>query len=84
LVLPGTRIESLPALILDLRLIDVFRKGIFHEFTELKNIRYHNTPDRYPQYLKAMNTAAINYGLNHENIEMFLFEFGAKLKIRSS
>lgn len=79
-----TRIESLPALILDLRLIDVFRKGIFREFTELKNIRYDNAPDRYPQYLKAMNTAAINYGLNHENIEMFLFEFGANLKIRSS
>lgn len=77
------RIENYPALILDLRLIDVFKKGVFSEFKELKKIRYDNAPDLYPCYLKLMKTTATKYDLTHDNVEMFLFEFGGNLKIRS-
>jgi len=76
------RIENHPALILDLRLIDVFKKGVFSEFKELKKIRYDNAPDLYPHYLQIMNTTATKYDLTHDNVEMFLFEFGGNLKIR--
>ena len=78
------RVESYPALILDLRLIDVFRKGVFREFKELKRIRYDNAPVLYPDYLKLMSTTAIKYDLPYDNVEMFLFEFGGNLKIRDS
>jgi hypothetical protein len=77
------RIESYPALILDRRLIEVFRKGIFNEFKELKGIRYDNAPDLYPRYLQLMETTAIKYDLMHGNVEMFLFEFGGNLKLKN-
>jgi hypothetical protein len=77
------RIENYPALILDLRLIDVFNKGIFNEFRELKGIRYDNAPDLYPRYLQLMETTATMYDLMHDNVEMFLFEFGGNLKLRN-
>lgn len=77
------RIENYPALILDLRLIDVFKKGVFSEFRELKRIRYDNAPDLYPKYLQLMETTATKYDLTYDNLEMFLFEFGGNLKIRN-
>jgi hypothetical protein len=77
------RIENYPALILDLRLIDVFRKGVFSEFKELKGIRYDNAPALYPSYLQLLETTASKYGLVSDNVEMFLFEFGGNLKLRN-
>lgn len=77
-------IERLSALILDQRLIDVFRKGIFLECRDLKNIRYDNAPDLYPRYLRMMDSMATKYRVNSGNLEMFLFEFGANLKFISS
>lgn len=77
-------IESLPALILDQRLIKVFRKGIFREFKDLKTIRYDNAPAFYPKYLEVMHSVAKNYHVNAGNLEMFLFEFGDNLKLISS
>ncbi len=77
-------IQNLPALILDQRLIKVFRKGIFHEFRDLKNIRYDNAPALYPKYLNIMDSIAKKYHVNPGNLEMFLFEFGDNLKLISS
>jgi hypothetical protein len=77
------RIENYPALILDLRLIDVFRKGVFHEFRELRGIRYDNAPALYPSYLQLIETTSIKYDLVPDNVEMFLFEFGGNLKFRN-
>ena len=77
------RIENHSALILDQRLIDVFRKGVFSEFVELKGIRYDNAPDLYPSYLQLIETTAIKYDLVSDNVEMFLFEFGGNLKLRN-
>jgi hypothetical protein len=79
-----TTVNNLPALILDQRLIDVFRKGIFHECRDMKKIRYGNAPELYPKYLRMMAYIANNYRVSSENLEMFLFEFGANLKFISS
>jgi hypothetical protein len=73
-------IDNLPALILDQRLIEVFRKGVFPECRDLKTIRYGNAPDLYPRYLRIMDSIANKYRVNPGKLEMFLFEFGANLK----
>jgi hypothetical protein len=77
-------INSLPALILDQRLIDVFRKGIFRECRDLKTIHYGNAPYLYPKYLEMMDCIANKYHVDSGKLEMFLFEFGANLKLMSS
>ena len=77
-------INGLPALILDQRLIDVFRKGIFRECRDLKTIRYGNAPDLYPKYLEMMDCIANKYQVDSGKLEMFLFEFGANLKLMNS
>lgn len=77
-------INGLPALILDQRLIDVFRKGIFMECSDLKTIHYGSAPDLYPKYLKMMDCIANKYHIDSGKLEMFLFEFGGNLKLINS
>jgi len=77
-------INGLPALILDQRLIDVFRKGIFSECSDLKTIRYDNAPYLYPKYLEMMDCIAKKYQVDSGRLEMFFFEFGANLKLINS
>ena len=77
-------INGLPALILDQRLIDVFRKGIFRECRDLKTISYESAPYLYPKYLKMMDCIANKYHIDSGKLEMFLFEFGGNLKLTNS
>ena len=77
-------INGLPALILDLRLIEVFRKEVFRECSDLKTIRYDNAPNLYPKYLEMTDCIAKKYQVDSGKLEMFLFEFGANLKLMNS
>jgi hypothetical protein len=69
-----------PSLILDKRIIDVFRNRIFSDFDKLTKIRYENTRTYYLSYLEIMHQIASNMETKAENIEMFLFTFGNNLK----
>ena len=68
-------VEGIPALILDLRLIKAFNKGFFHEFSDLKTIRYDNAPGLYPKYLQIMLSTSHKFNVTAANLEMFLFDF---------
>jgi len=74
------RFNGNPSLILDLRLIDVFRSNVFADFNELKSIRYDNTRKHYLNYIRIMNELANRLGTSGECIEQFLFIFGNNLK----
>lgn len=76
----GIRFNGNPSLILDLRLIDVFRSNIFADFAELKSLRYDNTRKHYLDYIRTMNDLAERLGTSGESIEQFLFIFGNNLK----
>lgn len=77
------KVESFPALILDLRVIDALtRKNGFEDeaLVNLKTLNYNNAPGKYPLYLKAVNDLASKMKVQPDQIEMFLFEFGTNLK----
>jgi hypothetical protein len=77
------KIDSSPALILDLRVIEALTRKDGFEDDELKNLKklnYNNAPKKYTEYLKAMQSLASKMTVQPEQIEMFLFEFGSNLK----
>jgi len=69
-----------PCLILDQRLIDVFKSNSFDDFNQLSNIRYSNANNNYLEFLKLVSTVAKKIETQEENIELFLFTFGNNLK----
>jgi hypothetical protein len=74
------RFNGNPSLILDQRLIDVFKSLNFSEFNGLRSIRYDNTNRHYLDYLDTMNDLATKLETEGENLEQFLFIFGKNLK----
>ena len=68
------------SLILDRRLIEVFRRGVFDDYLDFRNINYNNAVNNYFNYIKVTNQIANRIGTNAENIEQFLFIFGNNLK----
>jgi hypothetical protein len=74
------RFNNLPSLILDQRLIDVFKRNIFENFQNLNNINYANAETHYMNYLNTLNAISENMGCQEENIEQFLFMFGNNIK----
>ena len=75
------RFNNNPALILDQRLIDVFKNKYFEDFLELNRITYSNAERNYLKYLLITNQIAIELNTQGENIEQFLFIFGNNLKV---
>ena len=69
-----------PALILDGKIIDVFRRAVFCEFSALARVSYNNGPRRYVDYLRSMYGVAAKLGVDADKLEMFLFTFGNALK----
>lgn len=69
-----------PCLILDQRLIDVFKSNSFDDFNQLDNISYSNAHNKYLDFLKLISTVAKKTKTQEENIELFLFTFGNNLK----
>jgi hypothetical protein len=76
----GITFNGNSSLILDLRLIDVFRSNMFADFDELKTVRYDNTRKHFLTYIRIMNELANRLGTSGECIEQFLFIFGNNLK----
>jgi len=62
-----------PCLILDQRLIDVFKNKTYSEYHSLYGIRYGNAENKYLDYLRLTNTISKDLKTNGENIEQFLF-----------
>jgi hypothetical protein len=76
----GVRVEGLPSLILDDRLIKVAKRETFEELSTLNGLRSHNAAQRYVSYLQIMNDVAGRIGVTAEQLELFLFTFGGNLK----
>jgi hypothetical protein len=74
------RIGRWPALILDRKIVDVFTRCAFCEFSELAGISYANGPRHYVDYLRSMYDAAAKLEVDADKLEMFLFMFGNGLK----
>ena len=73
-------IHSLPALILDDRIIRIIGDRLFEELEVLGNKRRNNSHDWYPEYLSCISQLASSFDVSSESIEFFLFEFGLNLK----
>ncbi len=70
-----------PCLILDQRLIDVFKSKTYSEYDLLSGIRYDNAEKKYLEFLQLTNEISKELETQGENIEQFLFVFGNNLKI---
>jgi hypothetical protein len=75
-------VESIPALILDLRVISTLNSSRFKDFgiDQFKNLRYDNAVQNYISYLDFIHTLADHIKTDADRVEMFLFEFGSNLK----
>lgn len=71
-----------PCLILDQRLIDVFKSKTYSEFGSLSRIRYDNAEKKYLDFLRLTNEISKELETEGENIEQFLFIFGNNLKTK--
>lgn len=76
----GFKFDSVPALILDERLIRVFKNKIFAEFELLAHVSQYNSEKMYPNYLQLMDQLSEQLHVSGEQIEQFLFIFGNHLK----
>ncbi len=80
-------IDKHRALILDNKLIEVFRRGVFRDFKELKKISRDNAMKKYyTTYLERMHKVGKELKLGTrgaEKLERFLYLFGSEIKIRS-
>jgi len=80
-------IDGKPALILDKKLIEVFRRGVFRDFNGLKRISRDNAMKKYYRtYLERMHKVGKELKLGTrgaEKLERFLYLFGSEIKIRS-
>lgn len=74
------KFDGLPALILDERLIRIFKNGIFQEFKILSEISQYNSKKMYKNYLQIMFKLSEQLNVSGEQIEQFLFIFGNHLK----
>jgi hypothetical protein len=63
-------------LILDRKLVDIFRTNIFLEFNALHGITYANAANFYQEYISIVNQNALDLEVSVDQIEMFLFTFG--------
>lgn len=74
------KFDGVPALILDERLIRVFKKNVFEEFESLAKISQYNSIKMYKDYLQIMASLSEELNASSEQIEQFLFIFGNHLK----
>lgn len=73
------KIQGIPCLIIDKRLLDVFKSNVFSDFNSLSEIKGNNEK-RYFDCLRIIDNAAERLETKGENIEQFLFIFGNNLK----
>ncbi len=75
----GVTFSGYNALILDQRLIDVFRAGLFDDYCDFKEIKYENGKKFYLSYLQRTAEIAKELNTKPDHIEYFLFLFGKNL-----
>jgi hypothetical protein len=73
------KINNIPCLIIDKRLLDVFQLNTFTDFTSLSKIKG-DKEKKYFDCLTIINSVAERLETKGENIEQFLFIFGNNLK----
>ena len=73
------KINNNPCLIIDRRLLDVFKSDFFADFNSLSKIKGDNEK-KYFDCLRIINNVAETLETKGENIEQFLFIFGKNLK----
>jgi len=73
------KINKIPALIIDKRLLDNFKSNIFEDFSSLSKVKGSNEK-KYYNCVELINDAAQRLETNGENIEQFLFIFGNNLQ----
>lgn len=74
------KFDGVPALILDERLIRVFKNKVFEEFESLAKISQYNSVKIYNDYLQMMAALSEQLNVSGEQLEQFLFIFGNHLK----
>jgi hypothetical protein len=73
------KIDNMPCLILDKKLLNVFQSNTFTDFNSLSQVKGNNET-KYFHYLILINSSAERLKTKGENIEQFLFLFGNNLK----
>jgi len=73
------KINNIPCLIVDNRILDVFKSNTYKDFTSLLDIKG-NPEKRYFDFINVLDDVAKRLETRGENIEQFLFLFGSKLK----
>lgn len=76
----GVHVETLPALILDKRVIGAISSNRFKEFEEFGYISYPKAMYRYVEYLEAICDIAKNLDVAPPQVEIFLRVFGQHVK----
>jgi len=76
-------INDNPCLILDQRLIQVFKSKTYSDFQQINSIRYDNADKKYLEFLRLSNDLSKKLETKGENIEQFLFIFGKNLKTQN-
>ena len=75
------KINSIPAVILDNRLISVINDNFYDQFNHFEKITESNRESNYLNYIKTIYSIANSINTKSENIEQFLFIFGNHLKL---
>jgi thermostable 8-oxoguanine DNA glycosylase len=78
----GVKVHGLPALILDIRVINALKREIFTELKDISHIRNSNAYKYYLDYLSCMHKIAETLEVEPDSVELFLFQYGDALKIR--
>lgn len=73
------KFDNNPCLILDQRLINVFKSKRYNEFNTLCSLNYSNADIKYLEFLHLVKNLSNLLDTNGENIEQFLFIFGNNL-----
>lgn len=74
------KFDGIPALILDARLIQIFKNNVFKEFESLGKISQYNSIKIYKNYLQMMDALSEQLNTSSAQLEQFLFIFSNNLK----
>ncbi len=74
------KIDGHQCLILDKRIVEIFKNGLYFELMSIKRINDYNKIELYVEYLRLMSDTANKFNLLPDKLEFFLFHFGNSLK----
>ena len=74
------KVEGYQCLILDSRIMDVLKEGMYLELSALRKISEYNKNEYYVEYLKEMDKISKAESYKLDQLEFFLFHFGKNLK----